>query len=174
MTEALSHSPQAHVDVDVEVGIIIQSLMFRAREQRKELAPVVGVSPSVLGKKLRGQVAFSLTELMRIARHYDVAAGDLMPVVPAGVAIGLPRMDSNHQPCGYASSQVSDGMSDELWGWHLDLYAGEQVQDPGNSWRAWLLDGPALPSRVLGYVELRRLVDRWDGSRGTKVLPTRG
>jgi len=53
--------------------------MFRARISQTKLAPQVGISQSVLSKKLRGSVPWSVTELIRVSVALGVRPADLLP-----------------------------------------------------------------------------------------------
>lgn len=78
-----------YVDVNAELGIAIQSLMFRRRINQKQLSDAIGIGQSTVSAKLRGKVGFSISDLIKVARVLDVDAGEL-----------LPRLDSNQQPSG--------------------------------------------------------------------------
>ena len=91
MTNATNQEPGegvVEVHIPTEVGIVVQSLMFRRRQQLSDLGAVIGNSKPNVSRKLRGQVAFTVADLYKIAKHYEVDVEQL-----------LPRMDSNHQPC---------------------------------------------------------------------------
>lgn len=83
------------LDVDVEVGIIVQSLMFRHRQKQSDLGAILGIGVPTVSKKLRGMVAFSIRDLYAISRAYNVDPADLLPSMGAPL---LPRLDSNQQP----------------------------------------------------------------------------
>jgi transcriptional regulator with XRE-family HTH domain len=90
MTHMPIEQPDAveYVDVNVELGIAVQSLMFRRRMSQTDLAAVLGVNKASVSRKLRGAIAFSILDLMRIGRALEVDPAEL-----------LPRLDSNQQPC---------------------------------------------------------------------------
>jgi transcriptional regulator with XRE-family HTH domain len=100
-------------DVNSEVGARIHQMMFRKRVSQTKFAPSVGMSQSLLSKKLRGVVPWSVVELLLVANALGVDPGELLPKVDPKVEEppipGLPRMDSNHQPFAYVSSQVAGG-----------------------------------------------------------------
>lgn len=82
--------------VSAEVGITIQSLMFRKRLSQRKVAAVLGIGQSTVSQKLRGTTGISIADLYKIAQLLDVEPVEL-----------LPRLDSNQQPAGYTSPQVS-------------------------------------------------------------------
>lgn len=92
MANARAHdSNQAvTIDVDVEVGILVQSLMFRHRQKQSDLAAIIGTSVPSVSRKLRGINAFTISDLYAIGRAYDVDPADFLRK--------LPRLDSNQQP----------------------------------------------------------------------------
>lgn len=89
--------------VDVLVGAAVHQHMWLRRMSQAEMGRALGVSQSVVSKKLRGMTGISLTELMTIGRVLGVDPADLLP----RGAEWLPRLDSNQQPSGYPSPVVS-------------------------------------------------------------------
>lgn len=85
-------------DLNVETGVLIHTHMFRQRITQAQVAAALGIGQSTVSAKLRGKVAITVTELMRIARLLGVQPGDL-----------LPYQDSNLEPSGYWYPQVSGG-----------------------------------------------------------------
>jgi hypothetical protein len=69
------------------------------------------MSQSLLSKKLRGVVPWSVVELLLVANALGVDPGELLPKVdpePVVDAPGaLPRLDLNQQPFAYGTLQVS-------------------------------------------------------------------
>jgi len=94
MTSASEINPQA--DVDMLLGERVHTLMFRQHLSQTKMAPAVGVSQSVLSRKLRGEIEWSVADLMAAATALDVPSADL-----------LPRLDSNQQPSGYPPEPAS-------------------------------------------------------------------
>lgn len=76
------------------MGERVHDLMWRKRVKHRELYEAMGLSRSSLAKKMRGLTGWSLDELMTAATVLEVSPAEL-----------LPRMDSNHQPSGYAEQQ---------------------------------------------------------------------
>lgn len=85
------------------VGETIHMELWRRGTPAAALAPVVGVSQSVMSKKLRGRVKWSLEEIYRASRFLDIPVTDLLPPEDG---FELPHMDSNHEPCGYWSAPL--------------------------------------------------------------------
>lgn len=93
-----THDVQPDLDpYAVELGANVHAAMWRRKVTQAQLGAMLGLSQSLMSKKIRGQVPTTVTDLMRIAGALGVDAGDL-----------LPRLDSNQEPSGYLSSQVSD------------------------------------------------------------------
>ena len=61
------------------IGIAVQSAMFRRRLRNKDLAVVLGVTPSVAGRKLRGGVAWSVQDVFAAAQMLGVEPAQLLP-----------------------------------------------------------------------------------------------
>ena len=72
------------------VGEQAHMMLWRAGVPQKRMAEVVGVTQSTLSKKMRGDVPWTVDELVAAAGFLGVDA-----------AVLLPRVDSNHQPAGY-------------------------------------------------------------------------
>lgn len=79
-------------------------MMWQRRIRQAELGTRVGIGQSTLSKKLRGEVPMTVDELVKIAGVLQVNPGDL-----------LPHLDSNQEPSGYASLQVSDVTDLRTW-----------------------------------------------------------
>jgi DNA-binding Xre family transcriptional regulator len=90
-------------------------MMFRKRVSQTKLGPSVGMSQSLLSKKLRGVVPWSVVELLLVANALEVDPGELLPKVDpkpaAETADVLPRLDLNQQPFDYWTSQVKSTVS---------------------------------------------------------------
>jgi len=86
-------------------------MMFRKRVSQTKFAPSVGMSQSLLSKKLRGVVPWSVVELLLVANALGVDPGELLPKVDPNAATdaagALPRLDLNQQPFGYPTLLVS-------------------------------------------------------------------
>lgn len=115
MIARMTNTPQADQAAAV-VAARIHSLMWAKRVTQGQLAGLLGVTQGVVSRKLRGHSPITLPELFTIAGALGVdvtqlvdenGPGTVVVTVP-GPAAQLPRLDSNQQPSGYASGQVSD------------------------------------------------------------------
>ena len=61
------------------LGIAVQSAMFRRRFKNKDLAAALGVTPSVAGRKLRGEVAWTLQDVFAAAEMLGLDPRGLLP-----------------------------------------------------------------------------------------------
>ncbi len=73
--------------IDAQIGERVHQLMFRRRLSQTVVAPFVGVGQGTLSRKLRGEVAWSAEDVIKVAA--------VLAVEPA---VLLPRLDSNQQP----------------------------------------------------------------------------
>ncbi len=64
---------------DEAVGIAVQSALFQRRLKVKDLAETLGVVSSVASRKIRGEVTWSITDIMRTADLLGVEAATLLP-----------------------------------------------------------------------------------------------
>lgn len=67
------------MSIDTEVGLRVHEAMFRRRVSQTALAPRMGISQSVLSRKLRGTVPWSLDDLWTAASALGIEAADLFP-----------------------------------------------------------------------------------------------
>ncbi len=98
-----------HRTLDEEIGLRVHQVMFERKVTAQRLAAVVGVSGSVLGRKLRGKVAWSARDVVTVARHLNVSVAYLLgetttprPDDPAGAADECAIQDSNLEPTDLA------------------------------------------------------------------------
>lgn len=98
--------------VDELIGQRVHQVMFLRKMSARQMAPTMGISGSVLARKLRGAVAWSAADVMTAARHLDVSAAFLMgetddprPAGPDGDRLYAPR-DSNPEPSGLELAPV--------------------------------------------------------------------
>jgi len=132
-------APDASPDLDVVIGARVHQLMFLKRLSQTKMAPLMGIGQGVLSRKLRGEVAWFARDLMNAAAVLGVQVTDLLPETTNGpvddgaVVSELPRLDSNQQPAGYLSSQVS--------GLHLVA----EYSDPATSRRRYV----AAPAELI-------------------------
>jgi hypothetical protein len=73
MTSASKHVS----DVDFEIGRRIHTLLWDQRRRQTSLALALGLTPSVLSKKLRGESAWSARQVAIAASELGVSVGDL-------------------------------------------------------------------------------------------------
>ena len=110
MTEQQSAPTPAEV-----VGARINALMWHKRVSQRTVANALGIAQGGVSRRLRGQTEISVGELFVFAQLLGVTPAELVsdngPATlsisvtgPSGV---LPRLDSNQQPSGYRSAQVS-------------------------------------------------------------------
>ncbi len=64
---------------DEALGITVNQIMFRRRITRKALGDALGVTPAAAGRKLRGDIGWSLQDVMLTAEFLGVPAADLLP-----------------------------------------------------------------------------------------------
>lgn len=85
--------------------------LTRRGMSQRQLAEALDITPSALSRRLRGVMAFSITELAQVAELLELTLGDLLgrsilqarrsphtELVGAGASSGLLRLDSNQQP----------------------------------------------------------------------------
>lgn len=61
------------------VGIKVNELMFLNRTTKKQLGEVLGISGPTAGRKIRGEISWSLSDLYRVADFFEVDIIDLLP-----------------------------------------------------------------------------------------------
>lgn len=78
--------------VDVVVGRRIHTLMWEQRVKNKDLAELLGIEATGVGKKLRAEQRFSIEQLVAVAARLNTTVGYLVgevstpnPVGPAGI-----------------------------------------------------------------------------------------
>ena len=76
---------------DETIGQNVHQLLFQRRRKQNELALVIGVQPTVLSKKLRGEVAWSARQVAAAAQFLAVEPGRLYekvtePYIPPKLA----------------------------------------------------------------------------------------
>ena len=69
--------------LDEAIGITLNSVMFLRRCTRRELGEAIGVTSQVVGRKLRGEVTWSVADLMRAATFLGVEPTSVLPVSKA-------------------------------------------------------------------------------------------
>ena len=64
----------------MEINKAIKIMMVAAGEQQKELAEAVGMRPANLCNKLNGNRKFSIEEMRRIMKHYNITPDELFSI----------------------------------------------------------------------------------------------
>lgn len=64
--------------IDVAVGKRIHTLMWDQRIKNKEIAELLGIDPTAVGKKLRAEQKFSIEQLSLVAARLDTTIGYLV------------------------------------------------------------------------------------------------
>lgn len=57
----------------------MNELMFLNRTTKKQLGEVLGISGPTAGRKIRGEISWSLSDLYRVADFFEVDIIDLLP-----------------------------------------------------------------------------------------------
>ncbi len=70
---------RAHFTADEAIGITVNQLMFLNRVTRKELGSSIGISGPAMGKKIRGENGWSITDLFGVAEFFGISVVDLLP-----------------------------------------------------------------------------------------------
>ena len=69
-----------HYTADEAIGITVNHLMFLNRTTRKALGgETLGISGPGIGKKLRGENGWSVTDLYGVAEYFQIPVADLLP-----------------------------------------------------------------------------------------------
>ncbi|MFC4155993.1 helix-turn-helix transcriptional regulator [Corynebacterium marambiense] len=61
------------------VGIKVHELLFLTRRTKRELAEALGVTPATAGRKVRGEITWSLDDLYVVADFFKIPLEDLLP-----------------------------------------------------------------------------------------------
>lgn len=64
-------------DVDEAIGLNVHALLYRRKASQKQLALALGITPSVLSKKLRGESSWSARQVAVTAGYLGVDPGKL-------------------------------------------------------------------------------------------------
>lgn len=92
---------------DAKIGERVHQLIWRQRRTQSAVAIAIGVTGSVLSKKLRGDSAWSATQVQAAAAALGVSVGSLYgevtvpPTDPSGPGGQWAPLDSNPQPTDY-------------------------------------------------------------------------
>jgi transcriptional regulator with XRE-family HTH domain len=87
---------------DAMVGVRVDMVMTVRRITQTALAEQMGVSQSVLSKKIRGSVTWSVSELISAAYHLGTSVaflvGEIQEAGPTPDPVSSPVSDSNRRP----------------------------------------------------------------------------
>jgi transcriptional regulator with XRE-family HTH domain len=91
--------------IDVLIGERINGLMFKRRLQKKDIAAILHIDSTAVGKKIRAEQKFSVSQLVRLAPVLGTTVGYLVgeteeAPTPKGEGRVLPGLDSNQEPIG--------------------------------------------------------------------------
>ena len=64
---------------DTAFGATVNAILFRQRATRKDLSRVLGVTGSMVTRKLRGDVTWSLEDILKTSAWLGVPVADLLP-----------------------------------------------------------------------------------------------
>ena len=64
---------------DEAIGMTINQHLFARKMSGNSFGPVIGVSGATVSRKLRGNVGWSVTELLTAASFFGIEPADLMP-----------------------------------------------------------------------------------------------
>lgn len=70
-------------DIDQTIGFNVHGLLYRRRNSQTQLALALGITPSVLSKKLRGESSWSAKQVAVTAAFLNVEPGRLYAEVTA-------------------------------------------------------------------------------------------
>lgn len=65
--------------VNRDVGARVHTAMWRSRVTQAQLGQILGVSQSVVSKRLRGVAPWSVADLVLVAQALDVEVVELLP-----------------------------------------------------------------------------------------------
>ena len=74
---------------DEAIGMTINQHLFARKMSGNSFGPVIGVSGATVSRKLRGNVGWSVTELLTAASFFGIEPADLMPT-PDGMGGWIP------------------------------------------------------------------------------------
>ena len=74
---------------DEAIGMTINQHLFARKMSGNSFGPVIGVSGATVSRKLRGNVGWSVTELLTAASFFNIEPADLMPT-PDGMGGWIP------------------------------------------------------------------------------------
>ena len=117
MSIAQLEPKKSEFDVNVQVGREVRSWMARRGLRQAWLASVLGLSQSVVSKRLRGVLPFTVAELFEVCAVLDITLAQLLgdeiinekdPHREGGGLITYTPRDSNPEPTDYESRPRAD------------------------------------------------------------------
>lgn len=75
----------------------LTTMLFRMGWQQKDLAPALGITPTTIGRKLKGRNDWTIPEIERAAPTLYLSVGELLTELPDWEEWRA-RRDSNSQP----------------------------------------------------------------------------
>jgi transcriptional regulator with XRE-family HTH domain len=77
-------TPGAGDTADLHIGYNVHGLLYRQKASQRQLAHALGITPSVLSKKLRGESSWSARQIAVTAAFLDIDPGRLFrePTLP--------------------------------------------------------------------------------------------
>ena len=101
---------------DEAVGIAVNDLMFQQRCTRQKLGEALGVTGQVAGRKLRGEVSWSVADLIAAAELLGVPVTRIMPKRVVKTPAQL-MLDGSPVVAGTGFEPVASGPRGGVWGW---------------------------------------------------------
>lgn len=92
---------------DRMLGYVINDALFRRGETRKSLAAALGVTPSVVSRKLHGSVSWTVSDLVKTAGFLDVQCAELLEAAIDGQSSEWGVRGSNPRPRDYESPALT-------------------------------------------------------------------
>lgn len=83
----------------------IRAEMARRGMRQKDVARLLRVSQAGISERMNGHTPFALDEVQALAERFGMPVSALLADAETVSIDLLPRMDSNHQPSGYAEQQ---------------------------------------------------------------------
>lgn len=93
--------------LDEEVSGVVRAEIARHRRDQKEISTILGIHPNVLGRKVRGEVAFSTGELVEVANALGLSAAEIMREAEQRFRTAHMHMDASALAATAASSSSS-------------------------------------------------------------------
>ncbi len=118
-------SIQKSYTADEAIGITVNQLMFTHRVTRKMLGDALGISGQTLGRKVRGQISWSLAEIFAIAAYFNIEVTDLLPRrVPQMQETpgSLSRTEGSNLVAGVGFEPTTSGSVAKINAWHGSLW----------------------------------------------------